>query len=292
MLSVSADTAVGAPDAERLREGRAVPEWRVLSRLEKTAIGARGGDGVTTVRRREPAGCLLYGPYWQLPAGAYRLNFRCRSGKPRISGQLVLGVEVIAMNRVQLAWLDLTAEELQAETGSLEFSVPPALGLGAGDEARLEFRFFHMGNADLAITAVDLSGAEMAEPRPGPARLWRMLGRLEKTTIGRLTAKGSQFEGRTGQAACSTADSLFCSCLAGVTGSALHAAPASRAWLLSRCWGWKSLPSEDGGTAGPGAGVHCSACRQAAGFRRHGVTSLRRNCAAGSARWISSCRRS
>jgi hypothetical protein len=190
MLSVSADPSVGAIDPERLHEGTAVPEWRVLGRLEKTAIGARGGDGVTAVRRREPAGCLLYGPYWQLPAGSYRLNFRCRSGKPRISGQPVLGVEVIAMNRVQLAWLDLTAEELQAETGSLEFSVPAALGLGAGDEARLEFRFFHMGNADLTIAAVDLYGTEMAEPPPDPARVWRMLGRLEKTAIGKRTGEG------------------------------------------------------------------------------------------------------
>jgi hypothetical protein len=257
MLSVSADTAVGAPDPERLREGRAVPEWRVLSRLEKTAIGARGGDGVTTVRRREPAGCLLYGPYWQLPAGAYRLNFRCRSGKPRISGQLVLGVEVIAMNRVQLAWLDLTAEELQAETGSLEFSVPPALGLGAGDEARLEFRFFHMGNADLAITAVDLSGAEMAEPRPGPARLWRMLGRLEKTTIGRLTAEGVTVR-RANRAGCVLDGGqpflqlpggryrLSFACRAGIPRMASQPVlgvevVAQRRWRDGRSWSWGSL---------------------------------------------------
>jgi len=97
MLSLDADPVVGALDPERVNDGRAVPEWRVLGRLEKTAIGARGGHGVTTVRRREPAGCLLYGPYWQLPAGTYRLNFRCRSGKPRISGQPVLGVEVVAV---------------------------------------------------------------------------------------------------------------------------------------------------------------------------------------------------
>jgi Polysaccharide biosynthesis enzyme WcbI len=190
MLSLDADPVVGALDPERVNDGRAVPAWRVLGRLEKTAIGARGGHGVTTVRRREPAGCLLYGPYWQLRAGTYRLNFRCRSGGPRISGQPVLGVEVIAMNRVQLAWLDLTAEELRAEVGSLEFSVPAPLGLGAGDEARLEFRFFHMGNADLTITAVDLYGTEMAEPRPDPARVWRMLGRLEKTAIGKRTGEG------------------------------------------------------------------------------------------------------
>jgi hypothetical protein len=190
MLSDSADSTVGAIDQERADKGRA-PVWRVLGRLEKTAIGARAADGVTTVRRREPAGCLLYGPYWQLPAGDYRLKFRCRCGEPSIPGQPVLGAEVIAMNRVQLAWLDLTAEELEAETGSLEFSVPPMLGLGAGDEARLEFRFFHLGNADLTITGADLCGVEAEEaPQPRPARVWRMLGRLEETAIAKRTTQG------------------------------------------------------------------------------------------------------
>src|SRR5712692_7523717 len=257
MLSVSADPAVGAIEPERLHEGRAVPEWRVLGRLEKTAIGARGGHGVTTVRRREPAGCLLYGPYWQLPAGAYRLKFGCRSGKPRIPGQPVLGVEVIAMNRVQLAWLDLTAEELQAETGSLEFSVPAALGLGAGDEARLEFRFFHMGNADLTITAVDLYGAEMAEPRPDPARVWRMLGRLEKTAIGKRTGEGVTVR-RANRAGCVLDGGrpflqlprgryrLSFECRAGTPRMASQPVlgveiVARRRWRDGRSWSWGSL---------------------------------------------------
>jgi hypothetical protein len=151
----------------------------VLGRLEKTAMGIRGAGGVTSVRRREPAGCLLFGPYWQLRAGSYRLSFRCRPGKPRLPSEPVLGVEIIAMNRVQLAWRDLTAAELEGETASLDFTVAPILGLGAGDEARLEFRFFHLGNADLTITAVDLQGTENMETRPAPPRIWRMLGRLD-----------------------------------------------------------------------------------------------------------------
>ena len=175
MSSVVAEAAVGAIASEE----EPPPQWHVLGRLEKTAIGMRGAGGVTSVRRREPAGCLLFGPYWQLRAGSYRLSFRCRPGKPRLPSEPVLGVEVIAMNRVQLAWRDLTAAELQGETGSLDFAVPPILGLGAGDEARLEFRFFHLGNADLTITAVDLQGIENKEARSAPPRMWRMLGRLD-----------------------------------------------------------------------------------------------------------------
>jgi hypothetical protein len=188
--SVGADPTGGAIFLESVEEPRPLREWRVLDRLEKTAIGKRGADWVATVRRREPAGCLLYGPYWQLPSGDYRLIFSCRSGKPRMPRQPVLGVEVIAMNRVQLAWLDFTAAELRAETGLLDFSVPPELGLGAGDEARLEFRFSHLGNADLAITRVDLLEREAEAVRPSLPMRWRMLGRLEKAAIAKRTPEG------------------------------------------------------------------------------------------------------
>jgi hypothetical protein len=188
--SVGADATGDAISCERGDEAKASREWRVLDRLEKTALGKRGPDWAVTVRRREPAGCLLYGPYWQLPSGPYRLIFCCRSGKPRMPQQPVLGVEVIAMNRVQLAWLDFSANELQAETGLVEFSVPSEFGVGAGDEARLEFRFFHLGNADLAITAVDLLGLETESRWPSVPMRWRMLGRLEKAAIGKRTREG------------------------------------------------------------------------------------------------------
>jgi hypothetical protein len=127
MSTVDTDRVADLIGSERM-EGSQARHWHVLGRLEKTAIGTRRAGGEITVRCREPAGCLLYGPYWQLPGGTYRLTFRCRSGRPRMAGEPVLGVEVIAMNRVQLAWLDLTADELSAETGALEFSVPPAPG--------------------------------------------------------------------------------------------------------------------------------------------------------------------
>jgi hypothetical protein len=185
MSSVAAEPIVTdiAPEEERPQR------WQVLARLEKTAIGTRAASGVTTVRRREPAGCLLFGPYWQLRAGHYRLSFRCRPRRPRLPSEPVLGVEVIAMNRVQLAWRDLTAAELGTETGWLDFTVPPELGLGAGDEARLEFRFFHLGNADLAIAAADLQTLEGEEMQSSAPRMWRMLGRLETTAIGKRNSE-------------------------------------------------------------------------------------------------------
>ena len=187
---MSAEPVIDAAAAKLQQEPRKARQWRVLDRLEKMAIGTRGAEGVTTVRRREAAGCVLYGPYWQLPAGAYRLNFCCRAGTPIMPRQPVLGVEVIAMNRVQLAWLDLTAEELRSQVSSLEFAVPAELGVSAGDEARLEFRFFHLSNADLAITAVDLEEVDRAAMEPQSPTQWRLLGRLAKTAIGKRTPEG------------------------------------------------------------------------------------------------------
>ena len=191
MSSAAADTLAEVTGAHATKLAEAAPrEWRVLGRLERTALGTRLSNGAVEVRRRAPAGCALYGPYWQLPAGSYRLSFRCLSGKPRLPDEPVIGVEVIAMNRLQLAWRDLTAAELTGRTGSLNFTVPQVLGLGAGDEARLEFRFFHMGNADLTIAAVDLQSTENEEMRSSPPRVWRMLGRLEKAIIGRRSLEG------------------------------------------------------------------------------------------------------
>jgi hypothetical protein len=226
-MSVVAEAIVGAIASEE-----EPPQWHVLGHLEKTAIGVRGAGGVTSVRRRERAGCLLFGPYWQLPDGGYRLSFRGRSGKPRLPSEPVLGVEVIAMNRVQLAWVDMTAAELHGETGWLDFAVPPILGLGAGDEARLEFRFFHLGNADLTITAVDLRRAENEETRPAPPRIWRMLGRLSgggpflqlPAELYRLEIEG---EAGTPQVAAEP-----------VLGVEIT---ARRRWQDGRCWSWNSL---------------------------------------------------
>src|SRR5437867_12218230 len=83
--------------------------WPLLDRLESTAIGQRAADGAMTVRRNDPAGCFLYGPYLHLAEGCYRLSFHCRSGAPAMTAQPVLGVEIIVLGRFQQEWRDYTA---------------------------------------------------------------------------------------------------------------------------------------------------------------------------------------
>ena len=176
------------PAAER---GEHQSHWRLLGHLENAAIGQRAPDGSIAVRRGEPAGCILFGPYLHLPEGRYRLSFRCRSGAPRLAAQPVLGVDVIVLSRFQQIWRDFTAAELDAGVGSLDFAVSPEHSIEGENQGRFEFRFFHLGNADLAITAVEL---ERLPPEQVPAAepcLWRMLGRLQKSWLGRRSGDGS-----------------------------------------------------------------------------------------------------
>ena len=126
------------------------------------------------MRRQELAGCFLYGPYLHLPQGQYRLTFRCRCGAPLLSAQPVLGIEIIVLARFQQQWRDFTALELASGSGSLDFEVAPEHSLESENEGRFEFRFFHLGNADLEVTAVTLDrlaegGAGRGAERVAPA---------------------------------------------------------------------------------------------------------------------------
>ena len=194
MASMAEDLAgeCGAPLAAS--EGAAAvggEHWSLLGRLESTGVGRRLPDGSIRVRRREEGGCFLYGPYLHLPAGSYRLSFRCEAGLPRMTAQAVLGVEVLVSVRFQLGWADFTAAELASGSGSLSFEVPPELGAESDNAERFEFRFFHFGNAELGISAVELEHLPEQALPDGAARQWRLLGRLSKTWLGRRRRDGS-----------------------------------------------------------------------------------------------------
>jgi hypothetical protein len=195
MVSMTADLVVAAAaqagSAGAPGEAGAQRHWSLLARLENSALGVRQADGSIRVRRGESAGCILYGPYLQLPSGMYRLNFRCDAGRARMAAQPVLGVEVLVLSRFQQAWRDFTAAELQAGGASLIFEVPPAHSIDSEDVTRFEFRFFHFANAALAITAVELD--RLTDEAQGTAvrRQWRMLGRLQKSWIGHRGRDGA-----------------------------------------------------------------------------------------------------
>jgi polysaccharide biosynthesis acetyltransferase WcbI-like protein len=157
----------------------------LLGLLENARIGRRAPDGAITVRHGEPAGCVLYGPYLYLSQGRYRLSFRCRAATPRFTAQPVIGIDIVVLNRFQLLWRDFTASELREGMCSVDFTVAPEHSLEGRNEGRFEFRFFHLGNAGFAITAINLDRlpADAAAPTAKRSR-WRLLGRLHKTWRG------------------------------------------------------------------------------------------------------------
>jgi hypothetical protein len=158
-------------ELREISEAEAAPAprvWRLLARFSKGRIGARKAGSVT-VRHSSPTGCFLSGgrSRLRLPTGRYRLNFCCRAGQPRMASQPVLAVEVIAKTRsLRIPALrgsgelrarrEFTAEALAAEWASLDFDVPPELSSESKGEVGFEFRFLHLGNADLAVSAVNL----------------------------------------------------------------------------------------------------------------------------------------
>lgn len=191
MVADLAMQELGSAGGETGLAAAAPNHWEVLGRLEKTSVGARGPGGAVSLRRSETAGCFLYGPYLHLPQGQYRLTFRCRCGAPQLSAQPVLGIEIIVLARFQQLWRDFTAVELAGGSVSLEFEVLPEHSLESENEGRFEFRFFHLGNADLEVTAVALDRLASGGASVLPESEWRLLGRLQKSWLGRRTADGA-----------------------------------------------------------------------------------------------------
>ena len=104
--------------------------------------------------------------------------------------QPVLGVEIIVLSRFQVEWRDFTAAELAGGAGSVDFAVSHEHSLEGENEGRFEFRFFHLGNADLRVTAVDVESVAPDDVPVARPRVWRMLGRLDKSWLGRRADDG------------------------------------------------------------------------------------------------------
>ncbi|WP_029004321.1 WcbI family polysaccharide biosynthesis putative acetyltransferase [Azorhizobium doebereinerae] len=148
----------------------------ILSTMEVRLPGRRRPDGAVAQDLLVPVRLFLYGPFLRLPAGRYCLSFDGDFPRPLQGGHPMLGVEVIAQNRMLRAWRDFTHEELRAGDRTLVFEVPPALSIESGADAPFEFRFTGFGTARFTLTGLTLRAA--AEGEAASPMRWRMLGRL------------------------------------------------------------------------------------------------------------------
>ena len=158
----------------------------VLHQMTLLGDSRRAADGAV-VSPSGPGRCFLHGPYWQLPAGRYRLRFQAQADKVAMPAQPVLGVEILAENRFAQVWRDYTQVELGMQ--SLDFEVPLPMALESGQVVRFEFKFFRLGNGALRVTTVilerlgDVTGAD-------PHSIWRLTGRLTRNWFVRRRADG------------------------------------------------------------------------------------------------------
>ncbi|WP_332116556.1 WcbI family polysaccharide biosynthesis putative acetyltransferase [Azorhizobium caulinodans] len=164
------DAARVAPDFSQARD--------ILSTMEVRLPGRRLADGGVAQDLVLPVRLFMYGPFLRLPEGRYCLSFDGDFSAPVQKGHPMLGVEVIAQNRMLRAWRDFTHEELCAGDRSLFFEVPHALSMESGADAPFEFRFTGFGTSRFTITGLTLRTASEAETAAAPPMRWRMLGRL------------------------------------------------------------------------------------------------------------------
>ena len=165
--------------------------WRLLGRLESATIGMRSPDGSMAVRRGEPAGCFLYGPYLHLPQGRYRLTFRMPQRGAAHDARSRCSASRSSCSAGSSSNGAISPRPSSRRGRLARFRGIPEHSLESENEGRFEFRFFHLGNADLGVTAVDLERLAPDDAcRSARPQLWRMLGRLNKSWLGRRTGDG------------------------------------------------------------------------------------------------------
>ena len=99
---------------------------------------------------------------------------------------------------------EFTSEALAAEWASLDFDVPPELSCESHDEIGFEFRFLHLGNADLTVSAVSLheiGGEDLPAKSPAflvsPQRTRVLIvGNCQAQTIHEALARSGEFDDR------------------------------------------------------------------------------------------------
>src|SRR5690606_22388132 len=114
------------------------------------------------------------GPFIRLEPGRYSVQFEGDFSRCSNDDGVVLGLEVIAQNRMLRNWRDYTGQELAAGSGSIVFDVPEHLSAAGGVDAPFEFRFksYSHRRFDIRDVTVARIGAEVVTELP-PMR-WRL----------------------------------------------------------------------------------------------------------------------
>ncbi len=141
--------------------------WRLSGRPDPRRALPADDNGFVALQRWARAGQFLLGvrPMGGLPAARYRLRFRCRDGPPRNPQQPVLGIEIF--NSYLAYEAHFTADELNGGTPTIDFAVPPELGLEGGAAAPVALKFIYLRNGPLAVAGIELELLDDEDRSPG-----------------------------------------------------------------------------------------------------------------------------
>jgi Polysaccharide biosynthesis enzyme WcbI len=177
-----ADIAVTQWDLEPLvcRVQRQTPnKWRLLWRLRSREAANRHANGNVTVPRAAPASCMLDGPpSFYLGPGQYRLLLTAQATKPKRVAQAVLGVEVLSSSGEQFSWREFTAADLCHGPAPIDFVIHPWQTIHVGWPITISFNVYHLANADIAISAVELESVAAATSATISVKEWTLTNRV------------------------------------------------------------------------------------------------------------------
>lgn len=150
----------------------------VLPSMEVQIPGRRNADGSVSCLLLPPFRSMMFGPFLRLKTGRYYLELEAIPGTPIQRGQPIVGVEIIAQNRILQAWGDFTPAELKERPQRIYFDVPSHMGIESSADVPFEFRFTSFGTSAFKVVRLVLGNAPgSALPATTPMR-WRLLGRL------------------------------------------------------------------------------------------------------------------
>lgn len=163
--------AAAAPIATRLRQGFVLPAEKkarsLLPMLQVGRAGRKSGAGIATIRGA--VGHAIYGGYFDLMAGRYRVRLAFKSARPpaQLGQSHVMGVEVVSGN-FYLAFRPINGAEVVGGEVVLDFDVTEQL-MFYFRLSRVEIRLRTWGLADVVVTSVMLEELDTVASASDPS---------------------------------------------------------------------------------------------------------------------------
>jgi Polysaccharide biosynthesis enzyme WcbI len=148
----------------------------VLRALIVGKMGRRRSDGSIVIRRKEPRGQFLYGPFWRLAQGSYCLEVTCSLNHQSEINSAFMGIEIIAQNMNYVAVRDYCPNDAVNGRVSLFFHVPSHLSFDQDNDVMFSFRFLNYGGAAFTISSVTLRS--LTTCRESEMLKWQLFPRL------------------------------------------------------------------------------------------------------------------